>query len=620
MNYIKHYQQSIAEPESFWAQSAQGLQWHRMWDTVLSGSLHEGDVRWFDGGVLNVCENCVDRHAQATPDKVAIIWEANTPGQSRQITFAQLYEQVCRFANLLKSRGISKGDRVCIYMPMLVEAAVAMLACARIGAIHSVVFGGFSAHALRQRIDDAQCCAVITATGGPRGDKVLDFKRNVDEALEGVDGVHSVFVVEHADVPVTWQAHDINVNEALMVQATDCPPEPMAAEDPLFILYTSGSTGQPKGVLHTTAGYLLYASMTHREVFDVQPDDVYWCAADVGWITGHSYIVYGPLCNGTTTLMYEGVPEYPDASRWWQVVDAHQVNIFYTAPTAIRALMKHGDSPVVSTSRQSLRVLGTVGEPINPEAWRWYHNVVGNSQCPIMDTWWQTETGGHMIVPLCEMTQQKPGAAMRAFYGIEPVLLSDEGQELSGEADGHLVIKQPWPGMMRTIYGDHQRFIDTYLKPFPGYYTSGDGAHRDAEGDYWISGRTDDVLNISGHRMGTAEIESALVLHEYVAEAAVVGRPHDVTGEAIYAFVSVVDDVQPDDQLHADLRALVRQEIGPVARIEVIHFTAELPKTRSGKIMRRVLRLIAHGRHEDLGDVSTLANPDCVDALIAQAR
>lgn len=620
MNYAKRYQQSVASPEAFWVQAAQNLQWHRPWQTVLSGNLREGNVRWFDGGVLNVCENCVDRHAQVAADKVAIIWEGNTPGQSQHVTFGQLYERVCRFANLLKSRGIHKGDRVCIYMPMIVDAAVAMLACARIGAVHSVVFGGFSAHALRQRIEDADCCAVITATGGPRGDKLLNFKRNVDEAVDGVDCVHSVLVVEHAQVPVTWQARDIKVQAALAQQSIDCPPEPMAAEDPLFILYTSGSTGQPKGVLHTTAGYLLYASLTHREVFNVQPNDVYWCAADVGWITGHSYIIYGPLCNGTTTLMYEGVPEYPDASRWWQVVDTHQVNIFYTAPTAIRALMKHGQAPVKATSRQSLRVLGSVGEPINPEAWRWYHDVIGNGQCPVMDTWWQTETGGHMIAPLCDQAEQKPGAAMRPFYGIVPALLDDQGNELLGEADGHLVIKQPWPGMMRTIYGDHQRFIDTYLKPFSGYYTSGDGAHRDADGDYWITGRTDDVLSISGHRMGTAEIESALVLHDSVAEAAVVGRAHEIYGEVVYAFVSVVDGVDPDEQLRTQLKQLVREEIGPVARIEVIHFAKELPKTRSGKIMRRILRLIAHGRYEDLGDVSTLANPGCIDALIAQVR
>jgi len=616
----ERYRQSVENPEMFWAEQAKSLTWTKQWHTVLSGDFSDGNVRWFDGGELNVCANCIDRHLPEHADKPAIIWEGDTPDQQQALTFAQLHEQVCRFANLLEAQGVGKGDRVCIYLPNIPEAAVAMLACARIGAVHSVVFGGFAPHAIRQRVLDATCCAVITSSGGQRGGKTLNFKRNVDEALEGVDCAHCVLVIDRGDVAVDWRACDVNVNELLLQQSAEHQPVTMQAEDPLFILYTSGSTGKPKGVLHTTAGYLLYASVTHREVFQVQPNDIYWCSADVGWITGHSYIVYGPLANATTTVMYEGVPEYPSVSRWWEMVDRYRVSVFYTAPTAIRALMKHGDAAMGDSRRDSLRVLGTVGEPINPEAWRWYADVVGKGQCPVMDTWWQTETGGHMIVPPALFEQQKPGAAMRPFYGVVPALLDDQGQELQGEAKGNLVIKHPWPGVMRTVYGDHQRFIDTYLKPFPGCYAAGDAARRDADGDYWITGRTDDVLNISGHRLGTAEVESALVLHGAVSEAAVVGRPHSVTGEAIYAFVTLVDGVVPGQALKKELVQQVRQEIGPIAKIEVIQFAQQLPKTRSGKIMRRILRMIAVGRYDQLGDTSTLANAEAVDSLIAEVQ
>ncbi len=616
--YLRLYQQSVDEPEIFWAQQAEiFLDWIQPWHTVLSGSLTTGDVRWFDGAELNVCYNCVDRHLATRSQQPAIIWQGDEPEQSLTLTYQQLHGAVCRFANILKSRGVKKGDRVCIYMPMIVEAALAMLACARIGAIHSVVFGGFSSNALRERILDADCATVITADEGVRGGKIVTLKANVDEALQECPNVTTVLVVKHRGSEITWHGErDLDYHQALTTVDDNCPVEVMQAEDPLFILYTCGSTGKPKGVLHTSGGYLLYAALTHKYIFDYRDGDIYWCTADVGWITGHSYIVYGPLANGATTLMFEGVPNYPTPARFWQIVDQHQVTIFYTAPTAIRALMRQGDQAVTQTSRSSLRLLGTVGEPINPEAWQWYYQVVGESRCPIVDTWWQTETGGIMISALPGATPLKPGSATRPLFGIVPALLDDEGKVVDGEAEGSLVISRPWPGMLRTIYRNQQRFIDTYLAPHPGYYTSGDGARRDKDGYYWITGRIDDVMNISGHCIGTAEVESALVLHTDVAEAAVIAIPHEIKGNSIYAFVCLNVGVVADEKLTTELIALVAKEIGAIAKPDTLQFVDDLPKTRSGKIMRRLLRKVASGDTEELGDLSTLANAEILQQLI----
>jgi len=616
--YRHMYQQSIADPDSFWADQAEKfVSWFSPWHTVSNWDYHTGEIRWFEGATLNVSYNCIDRHLETRSDQVAIIWEGDDPTDDKKLTYRQLHDQVCRFANVLKDRGVSKGDCVSIYMPMIPEAAVAMLACARIGAIHSVVFGGFSPDALRDRILDSDCRVVITADEGPRGGKAVPLKANVETALAGCPDVHTTIVVRRTgkDVPAS-ASRDVWYDEAMAVASPDCDPEPMGAEDPLFILYTSGSTGKPKGVLHTCGGYQLYTAMTHRYVFDYHDGDVYWCTADVGWITGHSYIVYGPLTNGAITLMFEGVPTYPDASRFWQVVDKHQVNIFYTAPTAIRALMGQGNQPVDSTSRTSLKLLGTVGEPINPEAWEWYFNTVGDGRCPVVDTWWQTETGGILITPLPGATDLKPGSATRPFFGIEPALLNADGQVLEGAAEGNLVITGSWPGQMRTIYGDHERFIQTYFSAYPGYYTTGDGARRDDDGYYWITGRVDDVINVSGHRMGTAEVESALVSHEQIAEAAVVGYPHEIKGQGIYAYVTPMAGVTPSEELRRGLIAQVRKEIGPIASPDIIQWAPGLPKTRSGKIMRRILRKIAANELENLGDTSTLAEPAVVDELI----
>jgi acetyl-CoA synthetase len=593
----------------FWCEKAQRLDWITPFTKGFDGDFSKGDISWFKDGELNACVNCVDRHLHDHADKTAIIWEGDAPGTSRVLTFQDLYDHVCRFANLLKDRGVKKGDRVCIYMPMIPEAAMAMLACARIGAIHSVVFAGFSPESLKSRIDDASCRVVITASVGKRSGKQTRLKFNVDESLKGNSSVHSVIVVRNCDDDIAWHdARDVDYHAAIQTMDAVCPPEIMNAEDPLFILYTSGSTGKPKGVVHTTGGYLLYAAYTHEKVFDIKQDDVYWCCADVGWVTGHSYIVYGPLANATTTLMYEGVPSFPDCSRLWQIIDYYQVSIFYTAPTAIRALMAQGNGPLLTTSRDSLRMLGTVGEPINPEAWQWYFKDVGRSRCKVMDTWWQTETGGVMLAPLCDLRDEKPGAAMRAMPGIDPVLLDAKANVIDGEAEGALAIAAPWPGMMRTIYGDHPRFISTYLSTFPGFYNTGDGAKRDADGDLWITGRTDDVLNVSGHRLGSAEIESALVLHPAVAEAAVVGCPHAIKGEGVYAFVTLMAGEKDSDALQRDLIQFVRKQIGPIATIDHMKVTAALPKTRSGKIMRRILRKIAAGKTDDFGDTSTLAD------------
>ena len=605
----------------FWAEHAQHLDWMTPWHTVQSGNFTEGNLRWFEGGELNVCVNCVDRHLPQHADKTALIWEADEPGHSQSLTFAQLHERVCRFANVLKAQGIQKGDRVCIYLPMIFEGVIAMLACARIGAVHSVVFGGFAPESIASRIQDAECCAVITADVAYRAGKKIAFKTNVDKALTHCPSVKSVIVVKHTGEDIAWhEERDIDYANATQQVSANCPAEVMTSEDPLFILYTSGSTGKPKGVLHTCAGYLLYASLTHKTVFDIQPDDVYWCTADIGWITGHSYIVYGPLANATTTVIFEGGPTYPDASRFWRVVDEHQVTVFYTAPTAIRLLMSRSAESLADTKRTSLRMLGSVGEPINPEAWQWYFNEVGHGQCPIMDTWWQTETGGFMLAPPHDINQQKPGASMQPFLGIEPVLLDTDNTPLEGEAEGALCIKHPWPGMMRTIYGDHQRFIDTYLAPYPGHYFSGDGARRDADGDLWITGRMDDVLNVSGHRLGTAELESALVTHPDVAEAAIIGVPHPIKGEGIYAFITLGPAATPSDDLAKTLNKLVRDAIGPIVSLDQVQWTVGVPKTRSGKIMRRLLRKIATGQHDQLGDTSTLANPDCIEELIKGAQ
>jgi len=616
--YLSMYQRSVEDPSAFWAEQAEAfLSWDKRWDTVLDWDFHKGHIRWFDGGKLNACYNCVDRHLETRGDQTAFIWEGDDPAKDDKITYRQLYERVCRLANVLKSRGVKKGDRVCIYMPMIPEAAYAMLACARIGAVHSVVFGGFSPESIKDRILDSDCHTIITADEGMRGSKHVPLKANVDAALKSCPNVSTVVTVRVTGSKINWvEGRDIWYQEETAKVPAECPVESMDAEDPLFILYTSGSTGKPKGVLHTTGGYLLYAAITHKYVFDYHEGDVFWCTADVGWITGHSYIVYGPLANGAISLMFEGVPTYPDASRLWQVCDKHQVNIFYTAPTALRALMREGEAPVKKTSRNSLRLLGTVGEPINPEAWEWYYHVVGDDRCPIVDTWWQTETGGHMITPLPGATVMKPGSATRPFFGVRPALVNPEGKILEGPAEGSLVITHPWPGMMRSVYGDHQRFIDTYFRTYPDMYFSGDGARRDEDGFYWITGRVDDVLNVSGHRLGTAELESALVLHDAVAEAAVVGYPHDIKGQGIYAYVTLVKGVEPSDELRKELVKLVRTEIGPIATPDIIQWAPGLPKTRSGKIMRRILRKIAAKDMGNLGDTTTLADPSVVDDLI----
>ncbi len=617
--YLEMYQRSVDDPEGFWAEQAEKfVTWFKPWDNVMDVDFHNAHIRWFEGGKLNVCYNCVDRHLESRGDQVAIIWEGDDPDVDKSITYNELFEQVCKLGNVLKDRGVQKGERVSIYMPMIPEAAVAMLACARIGAVHSIVFGGFSPDALKDRILDSDCRVVITADEGPRGGRNVPLKANVEKALESCPDVHTVVTVKRTGNPVPGNAdRDVWYDEAMASASPDCPPEEMDSEDPLFILYTSGSTGKPKGVLHTSGGYQLYTAITHKYVFDYHDGDVYWCTADVGWVTGHSYIVYGPLANGAITLMFEGVPTYPDAGRFWQVVDKHNVSIFYTAPTAIRALMGQGDEPVTRHSRKSLRLLGSVGEPINPEAWEWYYHVVGDGRCPIVDTWWQTETGGICITPLAGAIDLKPGSATRPFFGIQPALLDADAEELEGAVAGNLVIKQSWPGQMRTVYGDHQRFYDTYFSTYKGYYTTGDGARRDEDGYYWITGRVDDVINVSGHRMGTAEVESALVLHEKVSEAAVVGYPHEIKGQGIYAYVTLMVGEEPSDDLRGELVDLVRKEIGPIAKPDVIQWAPGLPKTRSGKIMRRILRKIAENELDSLGDTSTLADPSVVDDLIA---
>ncbi|MDJ0957466.1 MAG: acetate--CoA ligase [Arenicellales bacterium] len=616
--YNQMYQRSIDDPEGFWAEQAEEfLHWFKKWDAVMDNDYHKAQIKWFEGGKLNVAYNCLDRHLDTRADQVAIIWEGDDPNVDKKITYRQLHEEVCRFGNGLKGLGVKKGDRVCIYMPMIPEAAVAMLACARIGAIHSVVFGGFSPEALKDRINDSECKVLITSDEGVRGGKKIPLKANSDKACAGAPSIEHIVVVKLTGGDTGWQdGRDVWYHDVVDGMSTDCVAEEMDAEDPLFILYTSGSTGKPKGVCHTTGGYNLYTAITHKYVFDYHDGDVYWCTADVGWVTGHSYIVYGPLTNGATTLMFEGVPNYPDASRFWQVVDKHQINIFYTAPTALRALMGAGDEYVTKTSRKSLRLLGTVGEPINPEAWEWYYHVVGEERCPIVDTWWQTETGGILITPLPGAIALKPGSATRPFFGVDPALLDDQGQVLEGAASGNLVIKSAWPGQMRTVYGDHQRFFDTYFAMYPGYYFTGDGCRRDEDGYYWITGRVDDVINVSGHRMGTAEVESALVLHDAVAEAAVVGYPHEIKGQGIYAYVTLMVGTEPSEELRKELVQHVRSEIGPIATPDLIQWAPGLPKTRSGKIMRRILRKIAENDFSNLGDTSTLADPSVVDDLV----
>ncbi len=616
--YQEMYKRSIEEPDEFWAEQAnQFIDWYTPWDKVQEWDYHKAEIKWFEGAKLNVSHNCLDRHLETRGDQVAIIWEGDDPNVQRKITYRELHAEVCQFASALKGLGVKKGDRICIYMPMIPEAAVAMLACTRIGAMHSIVFGGFSPDALRDRINDSECSVVITADQGLRGGKKVALKSNADKACEDTPSVRKMVVVKHGAEPTGWvDGRDVWYHELVEAGSESCPAEEMGAEDPLFILYTSGSTGKPKGVLHTTGGYILYAAMTHKYVFDYHDGDIYWCTADVGWVTGHSYIVYGPLANGATTLMFEGIPTYPDAGRFWEIIDKHQVNIFYTAPTALRALMAQGDELVKKHSRESLRLLGSVGEPINPEAWEWYHKVVGNERCPVVDTWWQTETGGIMISPLPGATPLKPGSATRPFFGVEPALVDDQGTIIEGPASGNLVIKRPWPGQMRSVYGDHKRFHETYFAMYPGYYFSGDGARLDEDGYWWITGRVDDVINVSGHRMGTAEVESALVLHELVAEAAVVGYPHDIKGQGIYAYVTLMIGTEPTDELRAELVKHVRKEIGPIASPDVIQWAPGLPKTRSGKIMRRILRKIAENEIENLGDTSTLADPGVVDDLV----
>ena len=616
--YQAWYRESLEQPDAFWsARATEFLDWSSPFTQVCHEDFSKGEAVWFRDGKLNAAYNCIDRHLATRGDQVALIWEGDDPSEDASITYNELYEKVCKLANVLKARGVKKGDRVCLYMPMIPEAAYAMLACARVGAVHSIVFGGFSPESLKDRVNDSDCQVVITADEGLRGGKKVPLKANVDLALAQCPDVHTCLVVKRTGKDVAWsEGRDVWYHEETAKVGTDCPPEAMDSEDPLFILYTSGSTGKPKGVLHTTGGYLLNSAMTHKYVLDYREGDIYWCTADVGWITGHSYIVYGPLANGGTTLLFEGVPTYPDAGRCWDVVDKHKVNIFYTAPTAIRALMSKGDDYVKKYSRESLRLLGTVGEPINPEAWEWYFHVVGNSQCPIVDTWWQTETGAVMIAPLPGAFSLKPGSATLPFFGVEPALVDNEGVELEGATEGNLIIKRSWPSQIRTVYGDHQRMIDTYFSTYPGSYFTGDGARRDEDGYYWITGRVDDVLNVSGHRMGTAEIESALVLHDAVAEAAVVGFPHDIKGQGIYAYVTLMTGVEATEELRKELLTFVAGEIGAIARPDVIQWAPGLPKTRSGKIMRRILRKIAANEIDTLGDTSTLADPSVVQDLI----
>ena len=616
--FNKLYKQSLENPEEFWADQADlYLDWDEQWTKVKENDIERGQIIWFKDGKLNASVNCIDRHLPENGNKVAFIWEGDDPNDSKKITYQQLHDEVCKFSNVLKIRGVKKGDRVCIYMPMIPEATYAMLACARIGAIHSVVFGGFSPESLKDRILDSDCQTVITADEGLRGGKTVPLKENVDEALVDCPNVHTVLIITRTGKEVSWDEKvDVRYEDISRDVPNMCEPEIMDSEDPLFILYTSGSTGKPKGVLHTTGGYLLQAAISHKIVFDYKEDEIYWCTADVGWVTGHSYIVYGPLINCATSVIFEGIPTYPSPSRFWEVIDKHKVNIFYTAPTALRALMAQGDGYVQSSSRKSLRILGTVGEPINPEAWEWYFNVVGESSCPIVDTWWQTETGAMMITPIAGFTNMKPGSATKPFFGIEPALLDEAGKEIIGEGSGNLVIKSSWPSQIRTVYGDHQRCIDTYYSMYPGYYTTGDGARRDSDGYYWITGRVDDVLNVSGHRLGTAEVESALVLHQEVAEAAVVGYEHPIKGQGIYCYVTLMMGITPSEELKDNLVKLVAKEIGPIAKPDIIQWSPGLPKTRSGKIMRRILRKIASNETEDLGDTTTLADPSVVKELI----
>jgi acetyl-CoA synthetase len=619
-DFNSEYLESIKKPKEFWEKKAEEtLDWFSNWEQVNASNLETGKAEWFKAGKLNACFNCVDRHLKNHSSKTAIIWEGDDPKDSKEISFLELHKNICKFANLLKSRNIKKGDRVCIYMPMIPEAAYAMLACARIGAIHSVVFGGFSIESLKDRILDSDCTAVITANESLRGGKIVPLKNNVDKALSECPNVHSVVVINRTESNLI-KDDGIDVDYCNVIDNFDenCPCEKMDAEDPLFILYTSGSTGKPKGVLHTTGGYLLGAALSHKYIFNLRENSIYWCTADVGWVTGHTYIVYGPLANASTTLMFEGIPTFPDVSRFWNVIDKHQVNIFYTAPTAIRALMAHGNQPLETSSRESLKVLGTVGEPINPEAWEWYYHEVGKSKCPVVDTWWQTETGSIMISGLAGFSDQKPGCAGKPFLGIEPALIDEQGKEIIGPGKGNLVIKSSWPSQIRTVYGDHQRCIDTYYKNYKGFYFTGDGAERDEDGFYRITGRVDDVLNVSGHRLGTAEIESALVLHESVAEAAVVGFEHDIKGQGIYCYVNLMKEAKPSDEVTAELIALIVKEIGPIAKPDSIQFCYDLPKTRSGKIMRRILRKIAENELDQLGDTSTLADPTIVDTLIKE--
>ena len=619
--YMAMYKESIENPDAFWGEHGKRLDWIKPYTTVKNTSYDRSNlsIKWFEDGTLNASANCLDRHLAERGDQTAIIFEGDDPSNSRHVTYRELYEETCKFANVLKTQGVQKGDVVTIYMPMIVETAVAMLACARIGAMHSVVFGGFSPEALAARVKDGGAKWIVTADQGVRGGRPIPLKRNVDAALNNPDvtTVEKVFVVERTGGDIDWQeGRDVWFHELMADADSDCPPTEMNAEDPLFMLYTSGSTGTPKGVLHTTGGYMVYASMTHEYVFDYQQGDIYWCTADFGWITGHSYILYGPLANGAITVLFEGVPNYPDSSRIGKVVDKHNINVLYTAPTAIRALMAEGDQYMKQSSRESLRLLGTVGEPINPEAWEWYYDVVGDERCPIVDTWWQTETGGILISPLPGATDLKPGSATLPFFGIQPALVDGDGNVLEGATEGNLVITDSWPGQMRTVYGDHERFILTYFSTYPGTYFTGDGARRDEDGYYWITGRVDDVLNVSGHRMGTAEIESALVAHPHVAEAAVVGYPHDIKGQGIYVYVTLNHDTDPSDELKKELVQWVRKEIGPVASPDLIQWAPGLPKTRSGKIMRRILRKIAANEHDSLGDTSTLADPSVVEDLI----
>ena len=623
LKYEKMYKESITNPDKFWGIHGKRIDWIKPYTKISNVSYNKEDlhINWYEDGTLNASANCLDRHLKSKGENTAIIWEGDEPNQSKHITYNELYEDVCKFSNVLKKVGAKKGDLITIYMPMIPEATIAMLACTRIGAIHSVVFGGFSPDALAGRIQDCNSTIIITADEGVRGGKTIPLKSNVDEAIIKAKMCKTSIVVKRTGGNINWiEGQDVWYHEEMQRASSECIPTEMNAEDPMFILYTSGSTGKPKGVLHTTGGYMVYASMTHHYVFDYHENEIYWCTADVGWVTGHSYIVYGPLSNGATTLMFEGVPNYPDVSRFWQIVDKHKVNIFYTAPTAIRALMAAGDDPVKKTNRSSLRILGSVGEPINPEAWNWYNNIIGNGKCPIVDTWWQTETGGILITPLPGATDTKPGSATKPFFGIQPVLVDNENNELNGPSEGNLCINMSWPGQMRTVFGDHERFIDTYFSTFPGRYFSGDGCRRDEDGYFWITGRVDDVINVSGHRMGTAEVESALVAHPDVAEAAVVGYPHNIKGQGIYAYVTINIDLSPSDRLLDELKKWVRKEIGPIATPDLIQFAPGLPKTRSGKIMRRILRKIASNEHTQLGDVSTLADPNVVQNLIENRK